>query len=47
VDPRALPLAPDSIDLVHSGGVLEHETPDRLRAFFAAELSRAQAGGWV
>lgn len=33
IDPGNIPLAPDSIDLCHSGGTLEHYRPEMVAAF--------------
>lgn len=45
VDPAALPLAGDSADLCHSGGVLEHYAPDVLAAFLRESFRVLRAGG--
>jgi SAM-dependent methyltransferase len=38
-------IADASIDLVHSGGALEHERPDELRAFLAEQVRVLRPGG--
>jgi len=45
VDPSALPLAGASADLCHSGGVLEHYTPEVLRAFLRESFRILRPGG--
>jgi SAM-dependent methyltransferase len=45
VDPAAPPLEPRSVDLVHSGGALEHYPPARLRAFLRACRRILRPGG--
>jgi SAM-dependent methyltransferase len=45
VDPSALPLAGDSTDLCHSGGVLEHYPPDLLASFLRESFRVLRPGG--
>jgi SAM-dependent methyltransferase len=45
VDPTALPLAGASTDLCHSGGVLEHYTPDMLAGFLRESFRILRPGG--
>jgi len=47
VDPSRLPLATASVDLCHSGGVLEHHAPDVLAAFLRESFRVLRAGGVV
>lgn len=42
---EAMPLTSESVDLCHSGGALEHERPDDLRAFLAECLRVLRPGG--
>jgi SAM-dependent methyltransferase len=44
-DPGRLPIAPGSVDLCHSGGVLEHQTPEALAAFLRASFVALRPGG--
>lgn len=44
-DRRALPLPDSACDLCHSGGALEHYTPDALKAFFAECYRVLRPGG--
>ena len=46
-DPVALPLTRSSVDLVHSGGALEHYAPDLLRGFLAECRRVVRPGGLV
>jgi len=45
VNPAALPLENDSIDLCHSGGALEHYQPDMLRQFLREAYRILKPGG--
>lgn len=45
VDPTALPLAGESVDLCHSGGALEHYTPAALAAFLRESFRILHPGG--
>jgi SAM-dependent methyltransferase len=45
VDPGAIPLPSASVDLVHSGGALEHYTVDQLSAFLAQCRRILRPGG--
>jgi SAM-dependent methyltransferase len=45
VDPSALPLAGESADLCHSGGVLEHYAPNALAAFLRESFRVLRPGG--
>lgn len=44
-DPARLPLAADSADLCHTGGVLEHYPPHQLAAFLRESLRILRPGG--
>lgn len=45
VHPSKLPLEPDSADICHTGGTLEHYRPDVLRGFIAESYRVLRPGG--